>query len=190
MKRFVLATLLFVLLGAQTCEPDPNPKPPVSAFCHRNEFSAWQAMKAIPTTGEVGAGLEAILRGEPSTDIRSTVFVSFGGAYCTGTALGRDIVLSAGHCGYAATTAHSIRVYKRETAPPAGGSAEQEVAFASTATGERVEKPPDMPMEVFLRDHFAFDAGVLDAAEGDLIRTATITATRHVVHPDYMKYIN
>ena len=195
MKRFVLATLLFVLLGGPTCEPSPPPppppppKPPVSTFCHNNEFSAWQAAKAIPTTGEVGAGIEAILRGEPSTDIRSTVFVSFGGAYCTGTALSRDIVLSAGHCGYAATTLHDIRVYKRETAPPTGDFAEQEVAFASTATGERVETPAKMT-DAFLRDHFAFDAGVLDAVEGGLVRTATIRATRHIVHPDYMKYLN
>lgn len=112
MKRLPLAVLAFLLLGAQDCDaPDPNPG---NSFCAENEYSILGHVRNAAAELEggvrVGKSINTILRGDPSTNRRSTVRVHFGGSYCSGVALGPRVVLSAGHCGYAETTDHDVQL--------------------------------------------------------------------------------
>ena len=109
--RLLLLTLALVLLGGQDCtppEPDPPPGPNPqggTAYCFGLDYTIWDSV----VDGVKGA-YNTIIDGEISTNRRSTVRVFFGQAYCTGVAISPHTVLTAAHCGYAATTTHQIRL--------------------------------------------------------------------------------
>jgi len=105
-----LLALALLLTGQDSCEPTP-PKPNPEGgneFCYGNSYTV--AGKVRSVAHEVGVGIDAILMGKPSVDRRATVRVGFGQSYCSGVALGPRVVLSAGHCGYGATTEHIVKL--------------------------------------------------------------------------------
>lgn len=179
MKRIPILALAILLLGAQDCEP-PKPSPQGgNEFCYGNNYSVMGSLRNAYS--EVGSRIDAIFEGQPSLNRRSTVMVNFGQSYCTGTIVGPRVVLTAGHCGYGATTAHTVRIYERGgAAPTEGAMQEPELAYADARTGERVD--------AWGRDTFTFNAAALDAADGLVIKQA-IVAAKHIVHPDYLKYV-
>lgn len=111
--KTLLVLLAALSLGVSTCD-ETNPTPPVSDYCHGNDYSVMNNVAFGYEADGVTGGLAAILHGNPSDTIRGTVQVTFGGSYCSGVALGDKLVLTAGHCGYAPTTAHTVKVYKRD----------------------------------------------------------------------------
>jgi hypothetical protein len=116
MKRLIplLALCSLLLLGADDCNvPDPD-APPVSPYCYGNDYSILNNIEYGYERDGISGGIAAILQGDPSGDMRSTVQVLFGQSYCTGVLLNPTTVLTAGHCGYAPQTVHTIRAYKRE----------------------------------------------------------------------------
>jgi hypothetical protein len=181
MKRLLFIALCFGLMG-QSCDPkppDPDDPKPVSAYCHGNDYSVMSNVEFGYEQDGVMGGLSAILMGDPSDTVLATVQVTFGGAYCTGVALGPKLVLTAGHCGYAPTTAHTVKVYERDGAPTEAPALEPDLRLASTATG--------LPTNDKEEETFAFNASVIDAAGGLKLVYSSVAAS-HVVHPDYMEY--
>ena len=105
MKRLWLLPLMLLLM-AQDCETPPPPA---------NEYCSGAVMRPEPGVLDslmegVGGVWNTIIGGTPSTDRRATVKVLFGSAYCTGTVIGKRTVLTAGHCGYASATTHTILI--------------------------------------------------------------------------------
>jgi secreted trypsin-like serine protease len=90
--------------------PEPEPPPKVSDYCYGNDYSIWSAIKYRYGTDGVSGAIDAILQGEHSEDRRATVWVRFGQSYCSGIALSKNTVLTAGHCGYGETTQHDIYI--------------------------------------------------------------------------------
>lgn len=179
MKRLIPLALAFLLIGAEDCEP-PKPSPQGgNAFCYGNDYSVFGSLRNF--SEEAGNSIEAIFEGKPSLNRRSTVMVTFGQAYCTGTILGPRVVLTAGHCGYGETTAHTVRVYERGEAAQAEAAMQPPVmAFADARTGKEVDAEG--------RNTFAFNAAAMDAAGGLVIEQSAV-AQKHIVHPDYLKYV-
>jgi hypothetical protein len=101
-------------MGQDSCDETEPAPPPVSAYCHGNDYSIWNNVSFGYEVGGVAGGLAAILHGDPSDKIRSTVQVTFGSSYCSGVVIGPKTVLTAGHCGYGENTAHTVKTYKRD----------------------------------------------------------------------------
>ena len=180
MKRLIPITLALLLLGAQDCEP-PKPNPQGgNDFCYGNNYSILGSLREL--TGDFGAGFNAIIDGKPSLERRSTVQVLFGQSYCTGTVIGPRVVITAGHCGYGETTAHTARVYERDGAPAEGEVQPPVIAYADAKTGQRVDAAGP--------GTFAFNAAAMDDAAGGLVAKLSVVATKHIVHPDYLQYVN
>lgn len=181
MKR--LASLLFALvLTGQACDPKPPPEGG-NAYCAGNDYSIVDGIPYGWDQDGIGGAYSAIKNGSPSGDRRSTVQVTFGSAYCSGVILDAHTVLTAGHCGYAATTAHTVKVLEPTGAATFGaGVIEPDIQRASQRTG----LPTDDPSELV----FEFNAAGLEPAGDALAVTATFSVATHTVHPDYMKYVN
>ncbi len=184
-QRIALLALVLALMGQDSCDETtpPGPEPPkVSDFCHANDFGVLNNVSFGYEQDGVMGGLAAILNGNPSDTPRGTVQVTFGGAYCTGVALGPKVVLTAGHCGYAPTTSHTVKVYRREFMPHMDGPVTQPVVMkeASTATGLPAKEG---------EESFAYNAAVFEALDGGPIELVySSVATKHVVHSDYLEY--
>ena len=174
----LLALLLTPLLMAPSCNPPP---PGANAYCNGNDYSISNNIEYGYETDGVTGAFSAILNGDPSDDPRSTVQVTFGQAYCTGVVLTPTVVLTAGHCGYAPTTMHTVKVFERGQSVSTA-MAQGEPRTVSQATG----LPPTKPGE----PTFAFNTGGLAAADGALVLVAQVTDVSHTVHPDYLKYVN
>jgi len=102
---------------AQDCE---QPKPPGNFYCsgavELPEPTGLDALMVDLLTG-IDHVWDTIVGGTPSTDRRSTVFVSIVGVgYCSGVIIGPHTILTAGHCNNG-TTDNNYRIYLDRNLP-------------------------------------------------------------------------
>jgi hypothetical protein len=114
MKRILPLLLLSSLLMAQDCQ---SPEPPGNFYCsgavEQPEPTGLDALMVDLLTG-IDHVWSTIVGGEPSTDRRSTVFVSIVGVgSCSGVIIGPHTVLTAGHC----TGPNGYRIYLNQQIP-------------------------------------------------------------------------